>query len=201
MFINSLFAPGTLKKDKLGNPRLTIGSGSPKRLFAAPLDEAGHVVSAIEERGYLRIIPGGYGHRVSMYHQFMQDKQVSIGTQNSTISGIAVVPSSHYEGLSAISENIKPVYKWQEKFIDIGVSSESAVGEKGIRLLDPLTTRKKPVIIADAFIAAPSVSSKAAVIALVAVAKTLLREKFSSCCKNWADKLNVNCKSFFDFCR
>lgn len=178
-YIASLFADGAFKKDKLGNLVLTIGSGSPKRLFTASLDEPGYVVSAIQETGYLRITPVGYGHSGSMYHQFLIGNEVSIGAQEKLIPGIAVVPSAHYEGLRAVPENTKPGYKWQETFIDVGVSSAKGVEEKGIRLLDPLTIRKKPVIIGGSYIAAPSVSSKASVIALAAVAKTLLQEKFS----------------------
>ncbi len=56
-FVQSLFDAGVIKKDKLGNLMLTIGSGSPRRLFAAPLDEPGYVISSIMENGYLRITP------------------------------------------------------------------------------------------------------------------------------------------------
>jgi putative aminopeptidase FrvX len=178
-FVQSLFTAGTLKKDKLGNLVLTVGVGSPRRLFAAPLDEPGYVVSAIQEGGYLRITPIGYGHSGNMYHQFLQGNEVHIGMQNHSTAGIAVIPSAHYEGLRTVPENTKQVYKWQETFIDVGVSSAKAVDEKGIRLLDPVTSRKKPVIIGDAYLAAPAVSSKASVIALATVAKTLLQEKFT----------------------
>ena len=71
-FVQSLFKAGTFKKDKLGNLVLTIGSGYPRRLFAVPLDEPGYVISSIQENGYLRITPVGYGHRGNMYHQFQQ---------------------------------------------------------------------------------------------------------------------------------
>lgn len=178
-YISSLFAAGTLRKDKLGNLVLILGSGAPKRLFVAPLDEPGFVVSAITESGYLRITPVGYGHRGSMYHQFLQGNEVTIGTQKTPVPGIAVVPSAHYEGLRAVPERTKPVYNWQETFIDVGVHSAKSVEDRGIRLLDPLTIRKKPVVIGEAYIAAPAVSSKAAIVALAAVAKTLLQEKFT----------------------
>ena len=71
-FVQSLFKEGTFKQDRLGNLVLTIGGGYPRRLFAVPLDEPGYVISSIQENGYLRITPVGYGHRGNMYHQFLQ---------------------------------------------------------------------------------------------------------------------------------
>jgi putative aminopeptidase FrvX len=178
-FIQSLFKEGTFKKDKLGNLVLTIGSGYPKRLFTAPLDEPGYVISAIQENGYLRITPVGYGQRGNMYHQFLQGNEVTINTDKGSAFGVAVVPSAHFEGLRVTSEEGKPVYQWQETFIDIGSNSATDVNEQGIQLLDPVTLNKKPQIISDAFISAPSAKSKSAVIALAIVAKTLMQTKFT----------------------
>lgn len=60
-FVESLFKAGTLQHDRLGNIVLVLGSGSPRRLLVAPLDEPGYVVSQIEENGYLRVAPVGGG--------------------------------------------------------------------------------------------------------------------------------------------
>ena len=178
-FVQSLFNAGTFKKDKLGNLVLTIGNGYPRRLFAAPLDEPGYVISAIQENGYLRITPVGYGQRGNMYHQFLQGNEIKINTDKGSAFGVAVVPSAHFEGLRVTSEESKPVYQWQETFIDIGVNSATEVSEMGIQLLDPVTLNKKPQIVSDEFISAPSVKSKSAVTALAIVAKTLMQTKFT----------------------
>lgn len=178
-FVQSLFNAGTFKKDKLGNLVLVIGSGYPKRLFAAPLDEPGYVISSIQENGYLRITPVGYGHRGNMYHQFLQGNEIKINTDKGSVFGVAVVPSSHFEGLRVTPENNKPVYQWQETFIDIGLNSAKEVNEKKIQLLDPLTINKKPQIINAEYLTAPSAKSKSAVIALATVAKTLMQTKFT----------------------
>lgn len=178
-FVQSLFKTGSFKKDKLGNLVLVIGSGFPKRLFAAPLDEPGYVISSIQENGYLRITPVGYGYRGNMYHQFLEGNEIKINTDKGPALGVAVVPSMHFEGLRLIPENSKPVYQWQETFIDMGLSSAKEVAEKGIQLLDPVTLNKKPQIIGEEYLAAPSAKSKSAVIALAAVAKTLMQEKFT----------------------
>lgn len=178
-FVQSLFNAGTFKKDKLGNLVLVIGSGYPKRLFAAPLDEPGYVISSIQENGYLRITPVGYGYRGNMYHQFLQGNEIKVNTDKGSVFGVAVVPSSHFEGLRVTPENNKPVYQWQETFIDMGLNSAKEVNEKKIQLLDPLTINKKPQIINAEYLAAPSAKSKSAVISLATVAKTLMQTKFT----------------------
>jgi putative aminopeptidase FrvX len=178
-FINNLFEKGLVKQDRLGNIVITIGSGSPKRLFTAPLDEPGYVISQIQEDGYLRITPVGFGQQGTMFHQFLEGNEVKINTEHTIQLGVSTVPSSHYDALRSVPEKSKNVFQWQESFVDVGVSNSRQVDEKGIKLLDPVTLNKKPIIVADKNIAAPSVSAKAAVIALATVVQTLLHENFS----------------------
>lgn len=179
-FVQSLFEAGALKQDRLGNLVLTIGSGSPKNLFAAPLDEPGYAITDIdEESGYLRISPVGYGHYGKMFHQFLQGNQVVIGTDKGPASAIAVIPSLHFELMRAVPEISKPVYTWQETYIDAGVNSAKEISERGIQLLDPVTTIKRPQIINGTYLAAPSARTKASVIALATVAKTLMQSNVS----------------------
>ena len=177
-YIAALFEKGICKKDKLGNVVITIGTGAPRRLFTAPLDEPGYVISQIQDDGYLRITPVGYGQQGNLFHQFLEGNEVQINTENSLQFGVSTVPSLHYDGLRAIPERGKNVFQWQESFIDVGESSAKGVAAKGIHLLDPLTLHKKPVVMADGMIAAPSATTKSAVIALAAVAQTLLHQKF-----------------------
>src|SRR5436190_20135035 len=49
--------PATLRAetDTPGNLVVRFGSGSPRTLIVAPLDEPGYVVSAITDEGYLRV--------------------------------------------------------------------------------------------------------------------------------------------------
>ncbi|HLK52941.1 MAG TPA: hypothetical protein VKU42_05760, partial [Candidatus Angelobacter sp.] len=43
------------KTDNMGNITVTVGSGEPKRLVVAPIDEPGFVVSGITPEGYLTL--------------------------------------------------------------------------------------------------------------------------------------------------
>jgi putative aminopeptidase FrvX len=177
-FINALFEKGICKQDKLGNIIITIGSGSPKRLFTTSLDEPGYVISQIQEDGYLRITPLGFGQQGTMAHQFLEGNEVKINTEKSVQYGVLTLPSSHYDGLRLVPEKSKNIFQWQEAFVDMGVASAKEVAAKGIHLLDPLTLNKKVSIISEKYIAAPSVAAKAAVIALANVVQTLLHQKF-----------------------
>ncbi len=172
-FVRNLFPQGTFQEDKLGNLIFTIGSGTPRRLLTAPLDEPGYVVSSINEDGYLRITPVGYGHVGNMYHQFFQGNEIRIGNRK----GVAIVPSSHYEGLRLVRESTRGVHPWQETVIDVGMSSAKEVADAGIRLLDPLTANKKVSIIRQEQVSAPAVGEKAALAALATVVETLRQTK------------------------
>jgi putative aminopeptidase FrvX len=172
-FIESLLPDLRLNKDRLGNLTLEFGTGSPRKLFAVPLDEPGYVISKIQEDGYLKITKIGRGHNGALYHQFLQGHEVVINTANGSRIGVATVPSSHFDGLRVTRESAKAPFNWQEAFIDVGASSAAEVAEMGISLLDPLSLNKKPSIIDDQFLATSSANTKAAAIALAAVANSI----------------------------
>ena len=172
-YIQSLFNAGELKEDKLGNLVLTIGSGEPKRMIAAQLDEPGYVISKIQEDGYLRIATVGRGHTGNLFHQFLEGHEVVIGTTRGPVIGVATVPSSHFERMRAERESSKGPFKWQEAYIDVGVASATEIRAKGIQLLDPVTLNKKVSVIDNTYISAPAMKSKAAAIALAIVAKSI----------------------------
>src|SRR3989449_3441741 len=59
--LRALF-PGSTR-DHVGNVTLTLGQGSPKRLFTCPLDEVGYVVGNILPDGFLLLRRVGGGSR------------------------------------------------------------------------------------------------------------------------------------------
>ncbi len=111
-YIQSLFPSGELKQDKLGNLILVLGSGQPKRLITVPLDEPGYVISQIQNDGYLKVNPLGFGHIGNLYHQFLQGHEVQINTATGSVKGVSTVRSSHYEGLRATRESEKNPFSW-----------------------------------------------------------------------------------------
>ncbi|WP_199243438.1 M20/M25/M40 family metallo-hydrolase [Hymenobacter sedentarius] len=172
-FVMALFKAGTVQRDRLGNLVLVLGTGTPRRLLVAPLDEPGYVVSQIQDNGYLRVAPVGSGQVGPLFHQFLEGHDVSIITEQGARNAISCVPSSHYENLRAEPERNKPPFSWQAAFLDVGATSAAGVAQQGIRLLDPLTLEKKTAIIAQQWVAAPAMKAKAAAMALATVAQTL----------------------------
>ncbi|GAC1599342.1 MAG: hypothetical protein NVS3B25_26160 [Hymenobacter sp.] len=173
-FVQSLFNAGTLQRDRLGNLVLVLGSGSPRRLLVAPLDEPGYVVSHIQDNGYLRVAPVGGGQSGPLFHQFLEGHDVHISTEAGPRNAVSCVPSSHYDNLRAEPEKNKAPFGWQAAFLDVGAPSAAGVAQQGIRLLDPLTLAKQPVVVAQQWVAAPGMKAKAAAMALAAVAHSLL---------------------------
>lgn len=172
-YIQSLFQKGELKKDKLGNLVMVFGSGYPKTLITVPLDEPGYVISQIKNDGFLKVNPIGFGHIGNLYHQFLQGHEVIINTDTDLLTAVSTVPSAHFEGVRLNPENKKAPFNWQEIYIDVGADSASELVSRNIQLLDAVTLNKKPVIINKSLIAAPSIKSKSAAIALALVAKNI----------------------------
>ena len=172
-FVQQLFKAGALQKDQLGNLVLVLGSGVPRRLLVAPLDEPGYVVSQVQPNGYLRVAPAGGGQVGPLFHQFLEGHDVRILSEAGPRNAISCVPSSHYDNLRVEPERSKAPFSWQAAFLDVGAASAAQVAQQGIRLLDPLTLEKKPVFFGQQWVAAPAMKTKAAAMALATVAQTL----------------------------
>jgi putative aminopeptidase FrvX len=163
------------KQDALGNLILTLGSGKPRRLLTVPLDEPGYVVSGIQEDGYLRMtaIGGSFSFGGSLAHQFHQGQKIVINTDKGFVYGAVTVPSTHLaRSRRENSRDLMP-FTWQEAFIDVGAESAEEVADLGICLMDTLALIKRPTILQGVKIAAPSIQSKAACIALADAARRL----------------------------
>ncbi len=196
-YIQQLLAGSSIKKDGMGNLFMVIGSGSPKRLFTTPLDEPGYVVSHIQDNGYLKLSPIGYGHTGPLFHQFLEGHEVTIGSESGPKTAICTVPSTHYDGLRVVRESSKAPFQWQEAFIDVGASSAEEVASMGIQLLDPIALNKKPMALANNTLAAPSMKSKSAAIALAAVAHHLADAKVNGTIViAWTTLELINSKGF-----
>ena len=177
-YIQDLFQKGELKKDRLGNLIMVLGSGHPKRLITVPLDEPGYVISQIQQDGFIKLNPLGFGYIGNLYHQFIQGHEVIINTETESLIGVSTVRSAHFDGVRANPESMKSPFSWHEIYLDVGATSASELATRNIQLLDPVTLNKKPVTINNSYVAAPSIKSKAAAIALAVVAKSIKEIEF-----------------------
>ena len=159
--------------DALGNLALTLGTGAPRRLLAVPLDEPGYVVSRIDGEGYLRITPVGQPYRGTLVHQALEGNEVTVVTADGILPGAVGVPSAHLTSYAREPTSRWPPFAWQDAHVDIGAGGAGEAAAMGIRLMDTLTLIKRPALMAGDLVAAPSIQTKAAVVALVDAAHRL----------------------------
>src|SRR6059036_3641351 len=96
--LRALF-PGSTR-DHAGNVTLTLGQGSPKRLFTCPLDEVGYVVGNILPDGFLllrRVGGGGAGRTASpLFDQQLEGHRVTVFAARGAVPGVVAVKSTHH---------------------------------------------------------------------------------------------------------
>ena len=174
-FIRSRMSDLSLKQDALGNVVVTLGSGKPRRLLAAPMDEPGYVISGIQQDGYLRITAVGnsFNFGGALAHQFHQGQKVVISTKSGLVYGAVTVGSTHLSrSRQENSRDLLP-FAWQEAYVDVGAESAEEVTALGIQMMDTACLIKRPTILQENMIAAPAIQSKAACMALVEAARRL----------------------------
>src|SRR3954453_7355869 len=154
-------------RDALGNVVLTVGSGEPRRLLACALGEPGFIVSAIQEDGLLRAVPGG-GPVGALWTQSFEGQTVVIGGAQGWRPGAVVLPSVHLRQGGGPRE--RP-FSVEDLYIDVGAASALEVAAMGIRLMDPVALIRRPMRLQGGLVAAPAAARKGACVALADVAR------------------------------
>jgi putative aminopeptidase FrvX len=162
-FVRSRLAGLPVESDALGNLALTLGSGAPRRLVAAPLDEPGFVVSRIQEDGYLRLAPSGNAPVGALWEQAHLGQAVSLGGARGLVPGGVALPSVHLVQGRPLPE---APFRIADAYVDVGAQDAAEVAALGIRLLDPATLVRRPVRLADGLVAGPGARTKGAALAL-----------------------------------
>jgi len=158
--------------DNLGNLTVTFGSGRPLRLFLAAMDEAGYVVSRIQEDGYLRVQRLARVPLSPMFDQFIVGQPVLIGTSSPSrmIPGVSAVLSTHLQrGRRADPDAARPPVD-EDLIIDVGARSGQAAAAAGIRILAPVTLEKDLSALAGTRVAGPVLDDRVGCQALLDLA-------------------------------
>src|SRR5205809_3304863 len=168
--LRALF-PGSTR-DQAGNVTLTLGQGSPKRLFTCPLDEVGYVVGNILPDGFLllRRVGGGGGGRTAspLFDQQLEGHRVTVFGARSAVPGVVAVKSTHLtRGRVATGAGAPdPVFTVDNAYVDVGASSAAEVQGLGIAVLAPVSLAKRPQLYGERLLAAPAAGRRAACAAL-----------------------------------
>ncbi len=160
------------RTDALGNLVLRLGSGEPRRLVVCPLDEPGFVVSRIEPDGYLRLAAVGPALG-PLWEQAHSGQIVMIGGARGPVPGAVAIRSIHLQTDPAAAP---PPFTVGDAYVDVGAENGDEVADLGVRLLDPVALRKRPVHLAHGLMAAPAARVKAGCIAAVEAARELYQQ-------------------------
>lgn len=127
-------APGW-QRDRYGNLVKTVGSGSPHRVVACPLDAYGYAVSQITADGYLRVHRIGPGSRHPLWDQSHEGQHLRVLTAQGPVIVVSAVANGHF---AAQHQNETALITQNDLWLDVGADSAEEVAALGIRLLDPV---------------------------------------------------------------
>jgi putative aminopeptidase FrvX len=162
------FSPQT---DNMGNVYVTLGSGAPRRLIVAPMDEPGYIVSAVIPDGYLRVqrLPQTAPH--PFFDLLHASQPVVIWTRKGkAVSGVVAGLSTH---LQPARQNPPRGGHPDEIYIDIGAQSAAEVRQAGVDVLDPIALERKPYEMGADQMTAPSIGDRFGCAALVELLRAL----------------------------
>jgi len=124
------------KVDNLGNVTVTLGSGSPKRLIATPIDEPGFVVSGITPEGYLTLQRLPQGGNLPLFNELYAAQPVKLQTpQGQWISGAVAGVSIH---LQPQRQHPPSMADLDNMYVDVGAASAEQARAGGADVLSPL---------------------------------------------------------------
>ncbi|MGC1686347.1 MAG: M20/M25/M40 family metallo-hydrolase [Candidatus Acidiferrales bacterium] len=127
------FSPQT---DNIGDVIVTIGSGNPRRLLVAPMDEPGYVVSAIDDDGYLRVQRLPQSRDLPLFNDLYAAQPIRLETSDGKwISGVVAGLSVHLQ--PGRIDTPKPS-DLENFYVDIGASSREEARHAGADFLSPL---------------------------------------------------------------
>ena len=166
--LRALF-PGSTR-DHVGNVTLTLGQGSPKRLFTCPLDEVGYVVGNILPDGFLLLRRvGGAGRTASpLFDQQLEGHRVTVFGARGAVPGVVAVKSTHLTRGRSAPGTPDPVFTVDNAYVDVGATSAAEAQGLGIAVLAPVSLAKRPQLYGERLLAAPVAGRRAACAALTA---------------------------------
>jgi putative aminopeptidase len=151
--------------DNLGDVTVNIGSGSPRRLLVAPIDEPGFIVSEITDDGYLRLQRLPQTGLPPIFNALYSAQPVKVGTASGAwIDGVVAGLSIH---LQRGRENPPKSGDIENMFVDIGATSAAEARAAGVDILSPIAINRGLLDLGRTEIAGASVGDKFGAAALV----------------------------------
>jgi putative aminopeptidase FrvX len=161
----------SVKVDNLSNVLVTIGSGSPRRLVAAPFDEPGFVVSGITPEGYLTLQRLPQTSNLPLFNELYAANPVLLQTPggnwlHGAMAGISIhlLPQRQHPPSMADLDNM---------FVDVGATSAAQARAAGADVLGPLAIDRTLYSLNGKEYASPAIGDRFGAAALLEVLRTL----------------------------
>jgi putative aminopeptidase FrvX len=124
------------KTDNLSNVTVTLGSGTPKRLMVAPIDEPGFVVSGITPEGYLTLQRLPQGGNLPLFNELYAAQPLKLQTpRGEWISGAVAGVSIH---LQPQRQHPPSMADLDNMYVDVGATSAEQARAGGADVLSPV---------------------------------------------------------------
>ena len=150
------------ERDRAGSVVAVLGSGTPRRLVACPMDEWGYVVGRIRDDGWLTLRRVG-GGSPWMFDQSHEGHRVTVWGDQGPIAGVMAVRSTHLaRGRSSSTD----AFTVDEAYVDVGASSGEEARGIGIDMVNPVTMLKDPIEYGDSLLAGPESGQRGSCAAL-----------------------------------
>jgi len=159
------------KRDNLGDVTLTVGSGGPKRLIVAPLDEPGFVLSDVMADGYLRVQRLPQFGLPNVFNELYSAQPVKVGTVSGKwIDGVVAGLSVHLQpGHTSPAKS----GDLEEMYVDIGAASAEEARKAGVDNLSPIVVNRELGELAGGKFAGAAVGDRFGGVALLEMLRTL----------------------------
>jgi putative aminopeptidase FrvX len=156
--IAKMLAAHKPRVDNLGDVLVTVGSGTPHRLIAAPIDEPGYVVSEITPDGYLMLQRLPQLGNLPLFNELYAAQPVKIETTqhkwiNGSVAGISIhlLPQRQHPPSMADLDNM---------YVDIGATSAAQARNAGADVLSPLAIQRSLYVMANGRLASPAIGDR-----------------------------------------
>jgi len=156
---------GKTEVDRFGNVICTRGSGSPKIMIAAHMDEIGLLVKHIDDKGFIRFIGMG-----GIDDETLPARNVTILTEKGKVPAVIGFKPPHLKK----DEESKKKIKMDEMYIDTGLSVKEV--KKRVQIGDPVVFDSKFVDLGDN-VMDKAMDNRAGCLVLIEIMKSLKRFK------------------------
>lgn len=157
----------TIRTDKMGNVDCVVGTGSPKVMVAAHMDEIGMMVTDITKEGFLRMTRVG-----GVNHHILPALEVIVHGEKELYGVVGMAPPH----ITDPADRTKPV-PMEKLYVDVGLSEEKV---RELVTIGDMITMKTPLLrLNGTMIASKTVDDRACIAAMYYAAEILSKRKYT----------------------